>query len=210
MIRYIQEFTEEKIIDEAELSLRIDELLRKHSEEKEKAERVVVALDGMCAAGKSTLARKLAERFGGEVISTDDFHLPLDMRSEERRSEPGGNLHYERFFKEVIPFIRKKESFSYGRFSCMQGSISEMKTVNADCPLVVVEGAYSMRTEFRSIYDLSICVLVSDELQKERLLAREGEEKYRNFEKLWMPLEHKYLSYYRIPTICDAVMTVTR
>ena len=132
MIRYKQEFTEEKIIDEAELSLRIDELLRKHSEEKEKAERVVVALDGMCAAGKSTLAQKLAERFGGEVISTDDFHLPFDMRSEERRSEPGGNLHYERFSKEVIPFIRKKESFSYGRFSCMQGSISEMETVNAE------------------------------------------------------------------------------
>ena len=210
MIQYLRYISADKLIDEVEIVRQIDSKMKTYKAEPQNDERVIVALDGMCAAGKSSLARKLAERFGGEVISTDDFHLPLDMRSEERRSEPGGNLHYERFSKEVIPFVRKKESFSYGRFSCMQGGISEMKTVNADCPLVVVEGAYSMRPEFRSIYDLSVCLLVSDELQKERLLAREGEEKYRNFEKLWMPLEHKYLSYYRIPSICDAVMTVTR
>ena len=40
-----------------------------------------------------------------------------------------------------------------------------------------------MRPEFRKAYDLSICMLISEELQRERLIAREGRERYANFEK---------------------------
>lgn len=203
MMRYIDELPQSKLINEEELITRIDDMIEKH---KLTGKRTVVALDGMCAAGKSTLAAKLAERFGGSVIAIDDFHLPFEMRSEERRSEPGGNMHYERFSQEAAAYLRNGEAFSYGRFSCRDGKIVEKKTIAKACPLVIVEGAYAMRAEFRDIYDISLCLLVSDELQKERLLAREGEEKYRNFEQLWMPLEHRYLTYYNIPSICDAVM----
>lgn len=203
MIRYIEELAKSKIISEQELITQIGDMIEKR---KETGKRTVVALDGMCAAGKSTLAAKLAERFGGSSIAIDDFHLPFDMRTGERRAEPGGNMHYERFSQEVAAYLRNGETFSYGRFSCRDGKVTETKTVAADCPLVVIEGAYAMQPEFRDIYDLSVCVLVSDGLQKERLLAREGEEKYKNFETMWMPMEHKYLTYYNIPSICDAVM----
>ena len=36
-------------------------------------ERVFVAIDGPCASGKTTLARALNERFGGDVLHMDDF-----------------------------------------------------------------------------------------------------------------------------------------
>lgn len=205
MIRYIGELPKSKLITETELIMQIGDMIEKC---RGKGKRTVVALDGMCAAGKSTLAAKLAECFGGSVIAIDDFHLPFNMRSEERRGEPGGNMHYERFEQEVAAHLRSGEAFSYGRFSCREGKINETKSVAADCPLVIIEGAYAMRAEFREIYDLSVCVLVSDELQKERLLSREGEEKYRNFETMWIPMEHSYLSHYRIPSICDSVMAV--
>ena len=64
--------------------------------------RTVIAIDGSCASGKSTLADEIKELFGGTVIQADSFFLPADMRTAERLSEPGGNFHRERFCDEVI------------------------------------------------------------------------------------------------------------
>lgn len=169
-------------------------------------ERAILAIDGMSASGKTTLAAKLAEQFSGSVIHTDDFHLPFELRTEERRAQPGGNLDYERFAREVLPYLKQKTEITYGRFSCRDGEIVETVNIGADCPLVIVEGAYSMRPEFRKAYDLSICMLISEELQRERLIAREGRERYANFEKLWVPLENRYIEYYNLPKNCDRVI----
>ena len=38
-------------------------------------EHVFVAIDGPCASSKTTLARNLNERFGGNVLHMDDFFL---------------------------------------------------------------------------------------------------------------------------------------
>lgn len=168
--------------------------------------RAVLAIDGMSASGKTTLAEELAEQFSGSVIHTDDFHLPFELRTEERRAQPGGNLDYERFAREVLPYLNQKTEITYGRFSCREGKIVETVNIGADCPLVIVEGAYSMRPEFRKAYDLSICMLISEELQRERLIAREGRERYANFEKLWVPLENRYIEYYKVPEICDKII----
>ena len=62
----------------------------------------IIAIDGRCAAGKTTLAARLAKELGGDVIHMDDFFLPLELRTEERFREPGGNVHYERFKTEVL------------------------------------------------------------------------------------------------------------
>ena len=168
--------------------------------------RTVLAIDGMSASGKTTLAAELADQFSGAVIHTDDFYLPFELRTEERRAQPGGNLDYERFAREVLPYLNQKTEITYGRFSCREGKIVETVKIGADCPLVIVEGAYSMRPEFRKAYDLSICMLISEELQRERLIAREGRERYANFEKLWVPLENRYIEYYNLPKICDRVI----
>ena len=36
----------------------------------------IIAIDGRCAAGKTTLAARLAKELGGDVIHMDDFFLP--------------------------------------------------------------------------------------------------------------------------------------
>ena len=44
----------------------------------------------------------------------DDFFLPPALRTPERRSEPGGNVHYERFLTEVLPNLRSEDLFPIG------------------------------------------------------------------------------------------------
>ena len=78
----------------------------------------IIAIDGRCAAGKTTLAARLVKELGGDVIHMDDFFLPPALRTPERRSEPGGNVHYERFLTEVLPNLRSGRPFFYRRFDC--------------------------------------------------------------------------------------------
>lgn len=78
----------------------------------------VIAIDGRAAAGKTTLAALLSQVLAAGVIPMDDFFLPAELRTAERLAESGGNVHYERFCAEVLPYLKKNESFSYRRFDC--------------------------------------------------------------------------------------------
>lgn len=53
------------------------------------AGRYIVAIDGRCGAGKSTLAQQLARDLGGRVVCADDFFLRPEQRTPERLAEPG-------------------------------------------------------------------------------------------------------------------------
>ena len=60
-------------------------------------DRVVVAIDGGAASGKTTLAGMLSERYGGAIVHMDDFFLRPEQRTPERFAEAGGNFDRERF-----------------------------------------------------------------------------------------------------------------
>ena len=84
----------------AETKKYIDALLQER-------ERVIVAIEGSCAGGKTTLAEALGREYGCNVLPMDDFFLRPEQRTEQRFAQPGGNVDYERFFEEVLqPLLR--------------------------------------------------------------------------------------------------------
>ncbi len=112
----------------------------------------IIAIDGRCAAGKTTLAARLVKELGGDVIHMDDFFLPPALRTPERRSEPGGNVHYERFLTEVLPNLRSGRPFFYRRFDCSRMTLGEEIPVENN-GYVFVEGAYSCHPVFGDYMD---------------------------------------------------------
>ena len=62
---------------------------------------LLVALDGRCAAGKTTIAAQMARQYGWGVVHLDDFFLQPIQRTPQRMAEPGGNLDRERLIAEV-------------------------------------------------------------------------------------------------------------
>ena len=50
-------------------------------------EYIVIAIDGRCASGKTTLANKLAQHFHANVFHMDDYFLRKEQRTKERLSE---------------------------------------------------------------------------------------------------------------------------
>ena len=51
-------------------------------------DRVIVAIDGRCGSGKTTLAAKLQKQLHCSVFHMDDFFLRPEQRTEERFAAP--------------------------------------------------------------------------------------------------------------------------
>ena len=145
----------------------------------------IIAIDGRCAAGKTTLAARLAKELGGDVIHMDDFFLPPALRTQERRSEPGGNVHYERFLTEVIPKLASGQAFSYQRFDCSR----------------MAPGDYMDRKVFLDI---------DHETQTERIRTRNGEDILQDFLQLWIPLEEAYFQAFSLEENTDYIIKQTK
>ena len=84
---------------------------------------VLVALDGHCGSGKTTLAAQLAERFPQSItVHTDDFYLPPPRRVTGWESIPCANMDIQRLRDEVIAPARAGQAFSYLAYSCREGA----------------------------------------------------------------------------------------
>ena len=162
---------------------------------------VIIAIDGNCTAGKTTLAASLEKEYDCNVFHMDDFFLRPEQRTAERYAEAGGNVDYERFREEVLDKLQRGESFVYRPFDCSTFTLSEAVEVRPK-QLTVVEGTYSLHPYFGDVYDLKVFLTVPPELQKARILKRPAFLHRRFFEE-WIPMEKMYFDHFRIPETCD-------
>ena len=178
------------------------ELLQAIDEKLPQLERLLLAIDGGSASGKTTLAALLAQRYGCPVFHMDDFFLRPEQRTPQRLAEPGGNVDRERFFSEVLQPLRQGGPASYRRYDCQTGQLLPPVLRQAR-QLNVIEGAYSMHPELSALYDLSVFLAVSPETQRRRILQREPAFKQQLFFRQWIPMENRYFQTFSIPEQCD-------
>ena len=168
--------------------------------------KVILAVEGGSASGKSTLGAILASAYGCNVIHTDDFFLQMHQRTPERFTEVGGNLDRERFYDEVVCGLDGGKEFAYRKFDCSTMSLGECVAVTPK-RLTVVEGAYSMHPYFGEYYDLSVFLDITPELQRKRILKRNPGMAERFFGE-WIPLERAYIEGTNIKQRCDMIIAV--
>ena len=170
---------------------------------------VCVAIDGRCAAGKTTLAARLSTLYGSAVIHMDHFFLPQTLRTKSRLATPAGNVHYERFLVEAAPSLAKGEPFNYRIFDCMVMKYTGIAKVPRS-KLYIVEGAYCMRPELRDLYHLKVFMDISKEEQKRRIKQRNGEDALHDFLSKWLPMEEAYFAAYDVAGYCDFYLSPTQ
>ncbi len=152
----------------------------------------LLAIEGMCTAGKTTLAAYLAEKYGCTVFHMDDFFLRPEQRCEARYAQVGGNVDHERFLSEVLEPLSRGGQFSYRPYDCHKAKLAEPVTVTP-WRLCVVEGSYSMHPALAGYYDISAFLSVTPQLQKKRVLER-PEFLHDSFFRLWIPMENSYFA----------------
>ena len=176
---------------------RIDELLAQK-------DHVIVAIDGPCTSGKTTLAGKLMKKYDCNLFHMDDFFLRGEQRTPERFAEAGGNVDYERFQEEVLIPLTSGKPFSYRPFDCSTFTLSGAVSVTPK-KLTIIEGTYCNHPAFRNPYDLNIFLTITPELQRQRVLERPEFLHQRFFEE-WIPMENRYFFEFQIAEQCDMVI----
>ena len=172
----------------------LDELLKSR-------QHILVAIDGNCTAGKSTLASQLEKEYDCNVFHMDDFFLRPEQRTAERYAQPGGNVDYERFREEVLIPLASDDAFSYRPFDCSSFTLADPVPVIPK-QLNIIEGTYSLHPHFGDAYDFRIFLSVAAETQRTRILQRPAFLHRRFFEE-WIPMEQMYFDRFRIPEQCD-------
>lgn len=165
---------------------------------------IVIAVDGMCGSGKTTLATWLGELYHANVFHIDDYYLPMEQRKEGWELEGGSNIDKSRFCREVLQPAREADGVLYRAYSCQQGKMQEGIRMEKTA-VSIVEGSYSHHPDFASYYDLKIFLTCSPEKQEERLIQRAA-DRYPNYVKRWIPMEMQYFHAFQIQERSDIVI----
>lgn len=180
----------------------IKELISRAKKQKP-GQRILVAIDGRCAAGKTTLASLLQNEIGCTVFHMDDFFLRSEQRTEERLRTPGGNVDYERFLSEVLlPLKSGAEWIAFRAFDCSSMRLKAPVRVRAG-EVNLIEGSYSCHPALWEHYDLHLFMDVSANEQKRRIIARNTADGWKIFSERWIPLEEAYFQAYQIKERCE-------
>ena len=171
--------------------------------------RVLVAVDGNCCAGKTTLAERLRVRLNATVFHMDDYFLQPQMRTIERLQTPGGNVDAERFLREVLLPLTRGEAVSVVRYDCKEDRLLEPERVEPS-QICIVEGAYSLHPLLAPYYDLKVFCRIDPALQLERIRKRNGSAQLPVFQNRWIPLENAYFEAYQIEQGCDIVLSTVK
>ena len=170
-------------------------------------ERLVIAIEGGSASGKSTLGALIEKVYDCTVFHMDDFFLRKEQRTPERLKEIGGNIDHERFLEEVLLPLGKGEEINYQRFDCRTFSLCKGERI-APKNLVIVEGAYSMHPSLAEHYDFSVFLDVSPKTQMERILVRNTPPLANRFFTEWIPLENIYFEKTDVKSRCGLVIGI--
>lgn len=170
-------------------------------------EQVVIAIDGNCAAGKTTLADNLSRQYDCNVFHMDDFFLRPAQRTAARFAETGGNVDYERFREEVLLPLKAGKAFSYRPFDCGAMAFSDPVSV-VPRQLNIVEGTYSLHPYFGEAWDWKVFLSIPPELQRQRILQRPVFLQPRFFDE-WIPMEQRYFDGFAIAEKSDLVLKLS-
>src|SRR4030095_1610049 len=185
---------------------------------------VRVAVDGVDAAGKTTLANALVSplsQLGREVIraSIDGFHRPKRLRYMRGKDSPAG-YYYDSFdYEAVILYLLKPlgpdgdrlyrtSVFDHTTDTELRGE-TRAASENA---ILVFDGVFLLRPELNRHWDFRIFVSASIEAATERAVRRDslwmgGEnEARRRYETRYYPGQRIYIEECNPMSLADAVV----
>lgn len=168
---------------------------------------LLIAVEGLGGAGKSTLAAQLSAALpGSSIVEVDDFYRPM---TAEERAKLGPREGYERYFdwtrllEEAIEPLRQRRRARFQRYDWEMGRLRGWREV-APGDVVIVEGVYSTRPELSALFGVTVFVDTPREQRADRMAARG----YDNLDWLdhWMAAEDWYVSRHRPAERADLVI----
>ena len=166
--------------------------------------RAVIAIDGRCGSGKTTLAGRLAARWDCTLLHADDFFLRPEQRTPARLAQPGGNFDRERFYAEALAPLLAGRDALYRPYDCHAGCLRPPVAAPLR-PVILIEGSYCCHPDLWDCYDLHVFVTAPLDVRLARLTRRPGVD-LAAFRTRWIPLEEAYFAAERLEERCDILV----
>ena len=171
---------------------------------------LVVALDGRSGTGKSTLGVEIGAAVSGTYVDQDDFYSggELDhwrvVNPETRIDEC---IDWRRVLRDVILPFRAARQIHYHSFNwdTMEGLDPEAISL-APSDVLILDGAYSTRAELVPYLDLTVLVTLDDDVRRQRIMDREGEDWTLEWFTVWDAAEDLYFGEMRQESDFDIVI----
>ncbi|MBI9010081.1 MAG: AAA family ATPase [Tenericutes bacterium] len=162
----------------------------------------LIAIEGEPASGKTTLANFLQKELDCNVVSVDDFYLPIEKRNELSFLKGGNNIDFERLIHEVILKHLQKEDIVYKGYDCKINEYEETKTLKYK-EVLIIEGSYCLRVELLEYFDYKILMEVDSITQLDRLKLRPN---FKDFLDKWIPLSNNFIKENNVTKIVDKII----
>ena len=141
----------------------------------------LVAIDGWGGAGKTTLARRLADELAATVVRSDDF------------SRPGApQWDWPRFASQVLVPLSEGRKARYQRYDWDEDRLAEWHEIDPG-GLVIAEGVSISRRELGDPWGLKIWVDCPFQVRLARIAHRDGVPADAGWVKEWVAEEEAYV-----------------
>ena len=185
---------------------------------------VRVAVDGVDASGKTTLADELApsiEALGRQVIraSVDGFHNPTAIRRRRGPTSPEGyyldSFNHHDLIRSLLQPLGPGGSLMFRRavFDFRSDEPVETPQERAqDDAVLIFDGVFLLRPELRELFDFSIFLRVDLKIALDRAEARDlplfgtAEAVRRRYQTRYFPGQQLYLEQVRPELLASVVI----
>ncbi|QOV12797.1 kinase [Viridibacillus arvi] len=145
---------------------------------------LIVAIDGLSGAGKTTLVKKLEQELNNNNSSVVIIHIDDHIEKKHKRYETGHEEWYEYYYLqwdikmlttslfEGLKSNKKNITLQY--YDKSTDTISAKQISVAVDSIILIEGIFLQRKEWREFYDYTIFLDCPRELRYERVLNRDS------------------------------------
>lgn len=146
---------------------------------------VLIAIDGVGGAGKTSLAELLKKKLENSIIvQLDDFYFPTLQAANLLRLKE----------QVLLPLYNHQEA-KYQKYEWKTESFSDWHILKPKGTFIF-EGVYALDKTIRNYYDLKIWIDYPADMGLKRGIARDikrdGVDNTDKWTNIWMPLEERY------------------
>lgn len=142
---------------------------------------LLVGIGGHGGAGKTTLARAVAEATGAQVVGTDEFW-------------DGTGFDLTRLRHEVLDVLLDGRTARFRSWDWSGRRLRPGTRAVEPCGVIVLEGVCALHRLFRDDEDLRVWVDAPRDVRLARGLARDGEGSRATWLDVWLPAEERYVA----------------